>query len=232
MKKKIILQKCNINYIYFLLYILTYIIILIIDHYLELREFDNNVPDNVYYFLNIEILQIYTLNLSDFFAIILYLIREKLSKSNNDNKNTENNLDNNSSENNDKKELIYNESNQTGAKFKTKQKLFYLFMIAAFDFLKNFVFVLYYIFFPKYENCSNPLDHSAIFEIIIQFVFSYLILKVHFYKLQHFSLYLNIIIFIIILAIDLVDILKFEVIKGFIYIFFPIELIFYCLKSV
>ena len=49
MKKKIILQKCNINYIYFLLYILTYIIILIIDHYLELHEFDNNIPDNVYY---------------------------------------------------------------------------------------------------------------------------------------------------------------------------------------
>ena len=68
-------------------------------------------------------MQIYTLNLSDFFAIILYLIRKKLSKSNNDNKNTENNLDNNSSENNDKKELIYNESNQTGAKFKIKQKL-------------------------------------------------------------------------------------------------------------
>ena len=232
MKKKIIFQKCNIHYIYFLLYILTYIIILIIDHYLELREFDNNVSDNVYYFLNIEILQIYTLNLSDFFAIILYLIRKKLSKSNNDNKNTENNLDNNSSENNDKKELIYNESNQTGAKFKTKQKLFYLFMIAAFDFLKNFVFVLYYIFFPKYENCSNPLDHSAIFEIIIQFVFSYLILKVHFYKLQHFSLYLNIIIFIIILAIDLVDILKFEIFEGFTYIFFPFQLIFYCLKAV
>ena len=232
MKKKIIFQKCNIHYIYFLLYILTYIIILIIDHYLELREFDNNVSDNVYYFLNIEILQIYTLNLSDFFAIILYLIREKLSKSNNDNKNTENNLDNNSSENNDKKELIYNESNQTGAKFKTKQKLFYLFMIAAFDFLKNFVFVLYYIFFPKYENCSNPLDHSAIFEIIIQFVFSYLILKVHFYKLQHFLLYLNIIIFIIILAIDLVDILKFEIFEGFTYIFFPFQLIFYCLKAV
>ena len=123
MKKKIIFQKCNIHYIYFLLYILTYIIILIIAHYLELREFDNNVSDNVYYFLNIEILQIYTLILSDFFAIILYLIRKKSSKSNNDNKNTENNLDNNSSENNDKKELIYNESNQTGAKFKTKQKL-------------------------------------------------------------------------------------------------------------
>ena len=87
-------------------------------------------------------------------------------------------------------------------------------------------------FFSKYEEDSIPFDHTVLFETFIQFIFSYFILKIRFYKLQHFSLYLNIIIFIIILAIDLVDILKFEVIKGFIYIFFPIELIFYCLKSV
>ena len=36
----------------------------------------------------------------------------------------------------------------------------------------------------------------------------------------------------IILAIDLEDILKFEIFEGFTYIFFPFQLIFYCLKAV
>ena len=224
MKKKIIFQKCNINYIYFFLYILAYIISLIIDHHLELREFNDNDPDNIYFFINIDILEIYTFNLADFFVIIPHFIIKKLSRS-------EQIIDNNN-ENKEKTELIYNEAKITGAKLRPKTIFFYLIIIAAFDFLKDFMNILYYIFFPKFNIETNPFNHTVIFEIIIQFIFSYFILRIQFFKLQHFSLYLNIIIFIIILGLDLVDILKFKIVKGFIYIFYPFLLIVYCLKSV
>ena len=42
----------------------------------------------------------------------------------------------------------------------------------------------------------------------MQFISSYFILKIHFYKLQYFSLFLNIGIFIIILIIDIINIIK------------------------
>ena len=118
MKKKIIFQKFNINYIYFLLFILAYIISLIIDHNLELREFNDNDPDNIYFFINIEILEIYTFNLADFFAIIPHFIRKKLSRS-------EQIIDNNN-ENKEKTELIYNEAEITGAKLRPKTIFFIL----------------------------------------------------------------------------------------------------------
>ena len=187
MKKKIIFQKCNLNYFYFLLYIVTYIIWLIIDHYLE--EISVNVIDNkekFYYNINKEILDIYTYNISDFFAIIPYCIRKKLSQNNNINKNEDRNIDN---ENKEKAELIYNDAKQSGTKLKTKTILLYLILIAAFDFLDDFMFVLYYIFFPYDEYNFFPFNYSSIFEIIIQFIVSYFILKIHFYKLQHCSLY-------------------------------------------
>ena len=146
MKKKIIFQKCNINYIYFLLYIVAYIITLVIDHYLNFNKFKSNEIDNIYYYVNAEMLKIYTINLADFFALIPYFIRKKLSQGNNINKNGEQIIDNNN-ENKEKTKLIYNDATKTWVKLKPKTIFFYLIIIAAFDFLKNFVNVLYYIFF-------------------------------------------------------------------------------------
>ena len=229
MKKKIIFQKCNFNYFYFLLYIIAFIIWLLIDHYLE--EISENVIDNkkkFYFNINKEILEIYSLNISDFIAIIPYFIRKKLSKSNIEPKKEDKSIDD---ENKEKAELIFNDSKQSGNKLKPKTILLYLFLIAVFDFLDQFVLVVYYLFFPDEEYHFFPFNYSVIFDIIIQFIFSYLILKIKFYKLQHFSLYLNVIILIIILALDLVDILT-KGIKAHILIFLPFYLIFFCLKFV
>ena len=228
MKKKIIFQKCNLNYFYFLLYIVTYIIWLIIDHYLD--EIYKNEKDNkkkFYFYIDKEILDIYTYNISDFIAIIPYCIRKKLSQNNNNNKNEDLNLDN---ENKEKAELIYNDAKQSGTKLKTKTILLYLILIAAFDFLDDFMFVVYYIFFDEDYNFF-PFNYSSILEIIIQFIVSYLILKIHFYKLQHCSLYLNVIICVIILILDLVDFFVIKIkFKANILLFLPFYLIFYCLK--
>ena len=103
MKKKIIFQKCNFNYIYFLLYILTYIATLTVDIFLDQNEQKENEPVNkdsdiVDNLISNEMLKIFSLNLSDFIGIIPYLIRKILLR----NSNVENYERKNS------KELIYN----------------------------------------------------------------------------------------------------------------------------
>ena len=62
--------------------------------------------------------------------------------------------------------------------------------------------------------------------IIFQFVSSYLILKIYFYKLQYFSLILNIIVFIIILIFDLIIIFYYSKFDGNAYLFFSFSLFF------
>ena len=211
MKKKIIFQKCNFNYIYFLLYILTYILGSIIDIFLNQNESQKDepatkAPEKVDNLIINEMLNIFSLNLSDFIGIIPYLIRKILLRNSNVEKN----------ERKDLKKLIYND--QLDYKNRRKKLIFYFFLIATFDYLKNFIVILFYIISHGTESTSIPFNHTVIFDMIIQFIFSYLILGIHFYKLQRFSLYLNVVIFVIILALDLVDILQFKIIKGYIYI--------------
>ena len=222
MKKKIIFQKCNFNYIYFLLYILTYIIPVTIDTLLDQNEErenpTNKESDNVEGLISKEMIKIFLLNLSDFMGIIPYLIRKILLRRRNDE----------NYERKNSKQLIYND--QLDYKKRKKKLILYFFLIATFDFLKDFIFTLFYIISPDKDVSTIPFSHTVIFDIIIQFIFSYLILGIHFYKLQRFSLYLNVVILMIILALDLIDILQFKIIKGYIYIIYPFHLTFYCLE--
>ena len=58
--------------------------------------------------------------------------------------------------------------------------VFYLILIAAFDFLKDFAIFIYYLIGG--EECDRiPFNFIVIFDIILQFIFSYLILRVHFF---------------------------------------------------
>ena len=123
MKKKIIFQGCNFNYIYFLLYIIAYIIMLIIDYYLDPKKFIKSEEINFKNYISKEIIDIYSFNLSDFIAIIPYFIRKKLSQSNNEIKNEEKNNTDENDENNEHKEheeLIYNETKLSKTKIKKK----------------------------------------------------------------------------------------------------------------
>ena len=239
MKKKIIFQGCNFNYIYFLLYMVSYIIMVIIDYFLDPNKFVKKEEINFKHYISKEILDIHSFNLSDLIAIIPYFIRKKLSKNNNEIKKEEkNNNDKNdeNGENNELKEneeLIYNETKISETNNKLKKILFYLILIGVFDFLKQFVFISYYLIFKhKFYYVLFPFNYTVVLDIILQFVCSYFILRIHFYKLQHFSLYLNVVIFIIILTLDLVDILIFKNIKWHIYLLYPIFLTFFCLEYV
>ena len=219
MKKKIIFQKCNFNYIYFLLYMLAYIAINTINIFLEPTNVKEKIVKKNYQNISKDILEIFTLNLSDFIAIIPYLIRKILIRSNNNN---ENYVPKNS------KKLIYND--QIDNKKKRKKLILYFILIATLDYLKDFMAILFNIIFPEEDYNFFPFGCTVIFDIILQFICSYLILKIQLYKRQRFSLYLNVVIFVFILTFDLIDILKFRIIKGYSYITYPFYLIFYCLE--
>ena len=236
--KVIIFRKCNLNYIYFLLYTISYIIILVIEDFLVLDEdFKNRESEKKthYYELSLEILNLYIANISNFIAIIPYFIRKKLLGINNDNKEKEINLDRKNtkmSENKEQIELIYNDFAQYESEKRKKILMFYVFLVAAFDFLKDFSLIFFYIVFPKDKFHYAPFNGYVILDIILQFISSYLILKIHFYKLQYCSLYLNVAIFFSILIFDLLDIFVSKKIQGKIYIIYPFYIISYCLEYV
>ena len=91
---------------------------------------------------------------------------------------------------------------------KKKEIILYFFLVSIFDFLEKFAFVLYNIIEPKIEFNVYAFSCIVPFEIVFQFVCSYFILKMHFYKLQYFSVFLNLGIFIIIIIIDIINIVK------------------------
>ena len=110
-------------------------------------------------------------------------------------------------------------------KKRKKYIIIYFIIIAFLDFLNYFIKWLYIIIFQK-ELFINDFNSITPLNIIFQFVSSYLILKIYFYKLQYFSLILNIIVFIIILIFDLIIIFYYSKFDGNAYLFFSFSLFF------
>ena len=227
MSKKIIIQKCNFNTIYFLFYIIAGIIENIIKYNYYPSFWEDTDEKKLKYFLPYRILLLYASNLSDFLAIIPYFIRKKLLKSNKEiEKSKIYNLNNENEEKSESNQLIYNNIKDIQSTKRKKLIIIYTVIIATLDFLPYFTLCLYNIIFddkqPYYNgfNCFVPLYN------IFQFVSSYLILKMHFYKLQYFSLFLSIGLFIIILIFDLITIINEKEIDGYIYLFLILNYLF------
>ena len=103
MDKKIIFQKCNFNNIYFLCHIIASFIGLVIESTIHSSETDEIKSK---YILPLQILiKLYITNLSNFIAIIPYLIMKRLVKKNKENIIDFKNEDNRITKN---KTLIYN----------------------------------------------------------------------------------------------------------------------------
>ena len=86
MNKKIIFQKCTFDYIYFLLYIIVYALIKILDYFIVIGDYPKENPNkngNNHFHLALQLLIAYSSNISDFLAIIPYFIRKKLLKKSN-----------------------------------------------------------------------------------------------------------------------------------------------------
>ena len=225
MSKKIIFQKCNFNTIYFLFYIIAGIIENIIKykyHPILWEELEPN--DKVKYFLPYRILLLYASNISDFLVIIPYFIRKKLLNTNKEiDKSKISDLSNKSEEKSEFNQLIYTDIKEMQA-FKRKKLInIYTIIISVLDFLAYFILCLYNIIFNNKNPICNDFNCFCPLNNIFQFISSYLILKMHFYKLQYFSLFLSIGLFIIILIFDIITINNDETIDGYVYLFYPLN---------
>jgi len=90
MAKKIIFQKCNFNNIYFLLYIVAISINLLIVNNINPNGINDESEFYKYIFANQILTDIYIDTLSNFIAVIPYLIRKILIKSKRKNQNSYN----------------------------------------------------------------------------------------------------------------------------------------------
>ena len=188
-----------------------------------------NERSNVYLPTRI-LINLYITNLSDFLAIIPHLIRKRLLKKKQEKISSVEIEDYN---HDDGKNLIYNDNNILLTNKKKKTILLFIILVGILDFFEKFALILYNIINPDKEFDIYPFSCVAPFEISFQFICSYFILKMHFYKLQYFSLFLNLGIFIIILIIDIVKLStqsKENSYDAKIFIFYLFNLIFYSIE--
>ena len=226
MSKKIIFQKCHFNNIYFLFYIIMDFINLLIEYKFTPVKFEEGLQEHNYYLAQQILINLYIYNLSDFVAIIPYLIRKKLMKKKEDievETEDKSNID-------DSTTLIYNDNKELVYDHKKKSVKYYCIVISILDFLQKFSPVLYSIIFPDQVISSYSFSCYISFEIILQFICSHFILKIRFNKLQYFSLFLNLGLFIIILTIDLINILKFQSFDGKSFYFYIFSIFFYSME--
>ena len=106
--------------------------------------------------------------------------------------------------------MIYNDSDISQSFIKRKKIFIYSFLVALFNFLNEFLLIIFYILFPKTNSEIYDISCTVAFSVIIQFILSYFLLKMHYYKLQKFTLITNIILFFILLIFDLINILVYN----------------------
>ena len=227
MSKKIIFQKCHLNNIYFLCYIIMDCINVFILYKLYPGDEEVGESEDNYILPTLLLNNIYTHNLSDFVAIIPFIISLILSKGKRDNSDDIENKDLNYI---DEKPLIYNDKKKQVTKIKKNKIILYCIFIAILDFLQKFVSVLYSMINPGKEFSIYAFSWYIPFEIILQFIVSYFILKTVFYKLQYFSLFLNLGIFVIILIIDIINIKIYNSFDPKLFLYYALTIAFYSVE--
>ena len=228
MSKKIIFQKCHLNNIYFLLYIIMDFINQFISYRLYPKEDEIKKSDyNNYIVPTLILSKVYLHNLSDFVAIIPFVISTILLKKK---KGINSNIKIEDIKHTDESPLIYNDKKKLVSNLKKKRIILYCILIAFLDFLQKFVAVLYSMINHGHGFDIYPFSCYIPFEIISQFLFSYIILKVIYHKLQYFSLFLNLGIFIIILIIDIINIVKCDSFKPKLFFYYGLTIIFYSIE--
>ena len=235
--KKIFFQKCSFNNIYFILYILMTLVEPIIKYKTHPYFWEENTQEqkeNIEYLLPYEILVFYNKNIADFFAIIPYLIMRKLSKEKKEIEDERDKLlikeNNENSEPNEAYELIYNDRVTENAEERKNLIIVYTIILSVLDFLGDFIIILFYLIFKDKGAYIYSFNSTVPLDIICQFVSSYFILKIHFYKLHYFCFVLYFVVFAIILIIDLINIFYLKSFEGYLYLFYPFSLIFYSIE--
>jgi len=135
-------------------------------------------------------------------------------------------------ENKDKNELIYNDIKFIETQKRKKNLVIFCAFLGIFDFLKDLSEIINYIISDEQDFGFYPFSFTVIFDIVLQFVCSFLLLNVNYYKLQFFSLFLNFGIFVIILIIDLCNYFLHDSCEPQVFVLFPCYLFFYCLEYI
>ena len=163
--KKIFFQKCSLNNIFFLLYIISYFLsVLIKVRYLK--------EENIYiYNISLSIINFYLSTLSNFLGIIPYCLLKKYSKRRDDRNDKALNENENESEKDNL--IIYNYSDIDESYIKRKKITIFSFLVAFFDFLSEFTKILFYLIFTNLIMHIYDISSKAAFSVIIQFSFSY-----------------------------------------------------------
>ena len=198
--KLIIFQKINYNYIFFIFYLIFCLVAAIIEVYEDEEQNEINKKGKGHFF---QVIILITICLSDFLALIPHYINKYLTKNKNKNKVTTN-------KDKDKpimtSNFIYNNPYEEEIIKKWNNLNIYTFLVGFLDFLvETFYFLNYLDNGHDSLNYDSLLNSDVIFEIIIQYILSIIILKEHFYKHHYLSISINTICFIILFIFDIVD---------------------------
>ena len=192
--KFIIFQKFNFNYIYFLLYFITCLAIDLIDSHIK----KHNNPHKGRGHFN-EVITLFVVSLSDFLAIIPLKIKKYLSQRKNEI------FISNSDDKSNKSGGVYIYYNKAQDEKKKKMKAlnFYTFLSGFFDFLAKTLLFLYLLQFNN--DFYYIIGFEVSFQITLQYFLSVVILNEHFYKHHLLSMLINIIVLIVLCALDIID---------------------------
>ena len=221
MEKKIIFQKFNKNYIYFLLYIVTFFINYLLGFYDDPDEWDDlDDSEKSIYFLPSQILAFHIINISDFISIIPhYILQKNLNHSETD---ANSDLKYDEIEYPNAQSFIYNDREEIEIDKKVKKTKKYCIIVGIFYFLQNFCWILYYIIETNKAFKLYTFSSIVPLECLLQFVSSYFLLKIHFYRHHYLSIILNFIIFIFIFIIDLINVVENKSFDGKILLIYPL----------
>ena len=186
----IIFQKFTLNYLFLLLFL----VVSICRKKIQAPLFDSTHSKAMYFFLT------YIVILSYFLAIIPFLIVKCLSKRRNkkqESKKAKNSIVN-------KIRYIYNKD-----KYAIKNFFKYTILVAVFDFLSEVSLFLFYFLNDNMKVISlYSLKIYLIFNIMMQNITSYIVLKEYLYKHHWLSIFMNIFCILGCLIMDIFMIVK------------------------
>ena len=218
--KYLIFPKFNINHLLFLSYFIIQVINDIFNHYYRPTK-DIVATFHKYYICS----------LSDFLSIIPVIIIKKRSQIK---KAVNNKIDTFIL-----KEIVYIHTNDGIKNLKNKNKRLnkLIILISFFEFLAEYLNVIFDIINEQSYNEVNMfnLNSVLIINIILKYLFSFLILHSHFHRHHYLSLIINIIFLIVLEILDIREILynKYNYFIAFLYIATrALSIIFFSLEDV
>ena len=198
--KLFIFQKLNYNHIFFIYYFIFCIIQAILEiHFRKEQAILNKYKRGHFYAIIILII----IFLSDFLSIIPFFIKKCLTNNNQKTK-----ILNNGGEtplrNND--DYIYNNALEDEINKKSKNLKVFIFLVGLTDFIGV---ILYFLFYLDNDNDSlnsySLFSYDVVFQIIILYILSAIILRTYFYKHHYLSIIINVISLICLITLDFIN---------------------------